>query len=440
MHAQVLAISWLLAGQMSPPTEFAPNVSVPRPGHSAGSFAPPALGSPRRMGTEEAVDLEPIPESSPGVEFMSRPSAQRSGNALRAREYDGASSNVATTSDDVARTSFANNRSVALLLVKHGLTPPDAEDARLPGQPASLAALLERVSDRGQRLAVIRAYWKLVENVARANWEAEVVEFTQTLNAENGGADRAQIESARLDSLARWQEARLEAVASQHELAQACRLAVTTGDSLPLPRDLPLVTAYTTKFERIFASRTPTPTVRQLAATIPLQFELVETRAASVSTGREALKEVRHAYQQGTADLALLLSSQHRLNESQGLFLQVVRRYNESVAAYALEIGGSVDHVTLVTMLIPSPTGLRAAPASQGTRTAAVPRSSSGGFSSGQTVRGPMESSGVRPTSEFAPAAPRGATSWGPATRSDVPPSSFEAPSLVQPPSRFGGP
>jgi len=439
MHAQVLAIGWLLAGQMTPATEFAPNVSVPRPGQPAASFSP-AIGSPRVVEDDEAIDLEPIQESTPGVEFVPRSSGQTSGNALRVREPQGSPRQFSSPPDDVARTNFTSNRPVAQLLVKHGLTPPDTPEARLPGQPVSLVTLLERVSDRGQRLAVIRAYWKLVEDVAFTNWEAEEVEFTQTLTAENGGADRAELESARLDSLARWQEARLASVTSQHELAQICRLSVTTDASLPLPKDLPLVTPYTTKFERIFASRTPPPLVRQLAATIPLQFEVVETRAASVSTGRDALKEVRQAYQQGTADLALLLSAQDRLNESQRLFLQIVRRYNESVAAYALEIGSTVDNSTLVTMLIPSPTGLRTAPGTQGPRTAAVPRGPATGFSPGTTVRGPIEPSGVRATSEFSPAAPRGATEWEPATRPAVPSTNYEAPSLVQPPSRFGGP
>lgn len=457
MHAQVLALGWLLAAQLSPTTEFAPNVSVARPGQTAPEFSPATDASPL-MGTEEAVDLEPVPESTPGVEFQSRGGVRSAGNSLRS-----APPAVDRTADEdgVTRTSYANagNRPVAELLVKHGLTPPDADAARILGQPASLVTLLERVADRSARIAVIRAYWTLTAEVASANWAAEEVEFVRGLSAENGGADRAEIEAARLDAVARWQEAKLAAVSAQHELAQICRLSVTTGESLPLPRDLPLVTAYTTNFERIFASRAPSSAVRQLAATIPLQFDLLDTRAASVSKGRDALKEVRHAYQQGTADLALLLSSQDRLNASQRSFLNIVRRYNEAVAAYANEVGGGVDNGTFVSMLIPSPTGLRTG----STRTAAAGRSttsgyapngyapsgtaaqnySAPGYAPGRTTRGSIDSS-VRPTGEFAPAAPPGNSSWGPANRAPTGASSnlgtpnYGAPALSRPPTRFG--
>lgn len=434
MHAHVLAISWLLVGQFNPATELAPNV-LP----AGQEQVEPAAGDGGNLAEPDAnVELEPVPESSPGVEFTQQSGRSRTMvvNPMRDAAGEPLANRAAPPSGRVAATSFAYERSAAGLLVRHSQTEPDDPAARQAGVPVSLVTLLDRVSDRSQRMAVVRAYWKLGAEYATANWAAEEVEFVARLRAENGQVDRAEIESARHDSLARWQEARLAVVEAQHELAEVARISVTTHENLPLPKDLPLVTGYDTKFEKIFAQRSPPAGLRQVAATIPLEFELVETRAAAVTAGRDAVKAIRQAYEQGTADLALLVSAQDRLNQSQRAFLAAVRRYNESVARYALAVGGSLDNATLVTMLIPAPTGLRGTTANSAT-VADRPRAPRTNVSSGR-------GGAVRTAGDFSNSAPlpRNSTNWAPSTRppTTIPESQHEAPALMQPPVRFGDP
>lgn len=450
MHAQVLLFAWLLTGQTVPETQFVPNVYAP--GRATAEGDSPALLD----AAQEEVELEPVPESSPGVEFV--PRSAPAGNSLRMRDSaDSPSSDLpmrdaslderamqerrfderppgetprTARSAGVSATSFANERSVASLLVRHGLTPPDDPSARIAGQPTSLVSLFDRQSDRGRRTAILKAYWGLSAELAAANWAAEEVEFVAGLRTENGGADQAEIEAARLDAVARWQESKLLAVSAQFELAQMVGLPTTTPDSLPIPRDVPLVTPYHTKFERIFANRTPPAQVRMLAATIPLEYELIEARATAVSASRDSLKEIRQSFEQGTADLSLLLTAHSRLRLSQRSFLRTVRRYNESVAAYALTIGGSVDNSTLVSMLIPSPTGLRSTPAARTANAETAAR---------RSPRLEAGSSAVRSAGDFSPATPADAGRWAPASR-PVEPSGggFGAPPLSRPPTRFG--
>ncbi|MFO0819282.1 MAG: hypothetical protein U1A77_15145 [Pirellulales bacterium] len=272
----------------------------------------------------------------------------------------------AATGTDFAAVSRANfeaggSAANAPLLVKHSLTPPEAEDWRLPGQPLALYSALERATDRVSRMAMVRAYWRMTADTAAYYWSVEEGSFISGLEPSNRNTDQSLLASARLSAQSQLQRAKVTATGSQNDLADLARFA--TRDPAPLPRDLPLVSAYQTKFEKIFANRTPPAGLRRIALSIPLQLELVETQASLVAADTDLIQQLNQEYRQGQGSLESIIAAHDRLHKHRVEFLQAVRLYNELIAEYALAIGGSTNNLTLVSMLIRNPATPRTAQA-----------------------------------------------------------------------------
>jgi hypothetical protein len=150
---------------------------------------------------------------------------------------------------------------------------------------------------------------------------------------------------------ARAQQAKLAAVATQQDLADAAFMPAS--DTLPIPIDLPFTGAYRTNFDALFAGRTAPAGLRRIDRTIPLYQQLVEARATSVTSAGEALQRVSEAYQTGQLGLTDMLSAISLLHVQQREFLAVVRDYNYSIADYALAVAGpGVNREIIVSMLI----------------------------------------------------------------------------------------
>ncbi|MFO0904483.1 MAG: hypothetical protein U0939_15870 [Pirellulales bacterium] len=265
--------------------------------------------------------------------------------------------------------------SAASLLIRHAMTSPDDESWRLPGAPFALYSALDRSSDRTSRLSLVRAYWRMTTEVASYNWAVEEGAFIAGLQAAGRGPEEFLLNAARLDAQAHLQSAKVAAAGAQQDLAEYARMPLQSPP--PLPLDQPLATAYQTKFDRIFANRTPPAGLRRIAQTIPLQLELVDTRASAVAADTDAIKELAAAHRQGQATLDSVIAAHERLYRHRREFLQSLRVYNELIAEYALAVGGSSPNETLVSMLIRNP---------HTPRDVEVARARAGGYEEAQAV------------------------------------------------------
>lgn len=247
-------------------------------------------------------------------------------------------------------TGGAVSRGTASLLMQTASIPPDDPEWALAGQATPLSSVIERAADSSQRLAIIRAYWRAHSDVCSYNWAVEEGAFIAGVSPTPQPSDQSLLMAARLESQAHLQRTRLAATASQVDLAEVARF---TARALPLPADSPLVTAYQTKFDKIFANRTPPAGLRRIAVSIPLQKQLIDTSAEAVASATDAVRELNDEFQQGQTSLVSLLDAHRRLRKQRLDFLDSVRTYNEQVASYAVALGGSVNTQTLVSMLIP---------------------------------------------------------------------------------------
>src|SRR5205085_2057326 len=122
---------------------------------------------------------------------------------------------------------------------------------------------------------------------------------------------------------ARLHEAQLGAVAAQQELADF--LGSPTGTPSPLAADPPLVGAYRTYFETLFAARTAPPRTRAIDRELPIRREAIESRAVAVQAAATAVHVAEEAHAKGQTDLPTLLACYTSLARERRDFLSAVR-------------------------------------------------------------------------------------------------------------------
>jgi len=208
-------------------------------------------------------------------------------------------------------------------MIAQALTLP--EGAGVTGRPLSLLEALSSSQGHVRRLQTTHAYWRLT---------AAVAEYRVCLD-ESGHIERLQVgpeetmalRTARASAAAAARLAQLTAVAAQHELAEAAGLPA--GGPLPLSGDVPHVGPYRTRFEELFAGRTPPANTRLIDRTLPIL---------------------------GEADPAAVLASIRQLGRQRRALVNSVCRYNHQIAEYAFAVAGpQTSHRDLVAMLIELP-------------------------------------------------------------------------------------
>jgi hypothetical protein len=239
--------------------------------------------------------------------------------------------------------------SAAKLLIRQALEPP-AEEA-LPGTPLTLRAALERVSGP-QQLSVVVAYWRLSHALASYHFALDEWRAGSRVPAPPAERQRGLVKAVQASAKAQVVEARLAALEAQHSLADAAQLP---GDVLPLTQDPPLVGPYRTYFETLSARGVVPARLQRLDRTLPLQRALLEVQAEAVQASEQALAEADAASQAGPG--AAGAESLERWRTARRKFLTAVRDYNETIAHYAVAVGGSggVTPDRLVSMLVEQP-------------------------------------------------------------------------------------
>jgi hypothetical protein len=222
----------------------------------------------------------------------------------------------------------------------------------LSGQPWTLLSVLAATSDR-QQLELTRAYWHMVQAVAEYHF---CLDHAQKLASTKPGGDEAAAgRLAQASAVATLHQAELEATRAQYELARLLRLP--TGAPLPLPADRPHVGAYQTKFQALFAGRTPPEPAALMERILPIRRQAIDEQAAAVQAAEDVLAAATDPQQDRRGDAANVTACSRELLRQQRAFVRTVCDYNVNIAEYALVVTGpAVSPQALVAILIvPAP-------------------------------------------------------------------------------------
>ncbi len=232
----------------------------------------------------------------------------------------------------------------------------------LPGKPVMLLEAVSRSFDRQQQLQIVRAYWRTARATADLCLCAAYKDTLEQLRV--GPADALLLEAAKASAAAALSQARVEAVAAQHELASAMRLPVDAP--LPLAADLPHAGNYRTYFAEIHATRLPSDTAKRANATIPLRYQAMQHQAAALAAATRLFSAMKNRPEEaaildiprvGQSSTAEALSELQQFFRQQRSFAEAVMLYNLDIAEYALSVAGpEVTPQVLVNMLIRSRT------------------------------------------------------------------------------------
>jgi len=228
------------------------------------------------------------------------------------------------------------------------------------------------------------------------------------------------MDSARASAHVRLLEAKLGAVAAQQELADL--LGAPATNPLPLTTDAPLVGAYRTYFETLYAGRVPPPRMRLIDRTLPIRREAIETHVAAVQAAASAVHAADESRAAGKSDLQLLLACEAELSFLRRSFLASVRDYNLDIGEYALTVAdANVPTERVIGMLIrlkpTTPPGTSVvSPADNPLLAPALPRNATQGPAASPTSPGttPAPSTPAKPNTPATPSGP--ATPGGPST------------------------
>ncbi|MBN2292276.1 MAG: hypothetical protein JXM70_07620 [Pirellulales bacterium] len=338
------------------PSQSTPSEALPK------QLPPAAAKSPVRTQPFgelfEPKSSEPKPQSS-GVEkrinrLRSNVPAQLPRGTVR-REID--SNNLKAISPTKSSTTPPVIQP-AKSIVPLAATPPelmaaamnnDDAGSRLNGQSIPLLQMLSFANTPQRQIEVIHAYWHLVSCVARYNLECRLIRRLEDLH---GSATKGfSLQTALASASAAREDARCEAIAAQHALAQAAMLGV--GDNLPLPDDLPHVGAYRTRFAEIFAAKSAPPRLVLIDRALPIHFKSIEARAQAIAAADNSLQVAMADHAAGQGNIDGIIARLTQFNRQYAALVESVCTYNHEIAEYAVSsLGQPVSNTALVTMLI----------------------------------------------------------------------------------------
>jgi hypothetical protein len=209
--------------------------------------------------------------------------------------------------------------------------------------------------DRNRQMLIARAYWILSATQADYGWAVEESARLEQISPSRNPLDSAMLSAAQAAATARIQEARVAVVMAQQGLADP--LALPVGNPLPLASDPPMVGAYRTYFDTLFAQRAAPSRLRMIDRTMPLRREVIETRAATVQAAASAVHFADDALGRAQPEVQIqtVLNCHLDLSHERRAFLAAVRDYNLDIAEYALNVADpTLPNERLVGMLIPA--------------------------------------------------------------------------------------
>jgi hypothetical protein len=322
---------------LGPPEEFGSPTALSSP-PEAGFAAPPAAF--------ETPPANPLQPAAPlGITNTAPPAAALATEPL--------------TAASAAEQSAAMPTGPATMLMGLALDAVESGEgpeimAGLATRPLPLLEALERSGDRGRRLWITQAYWKVVEKVAVLRWTAEAAGRLDLVAPSGDPHDRATLDVAVASRLADVAAARAALVSAQQELVDLVRLSAS--EPLPWPIDRPLATSYETHFDVLFASRIATGRIRAIHRSLPLEHEEVDARAVAVLAAETALEMAENDHARGTRGIESVIAAHAALLQQQRALAAAVTRYNDDIVEYVMAVADfSVPDEQFAAMLIGTP-------------------------------------------------------------------------------------
>ena len=222
----------------------------------------------------------------------------------------------------------------------------------LTGQPLTLAAALGATAERRQQWEVTQAYWGLVEAVALYHF---CLDHQKQLSQWTARPENALLlRTAQASSLAALREAESKAISAQHDLAAL--LSMPVNMPLPLPADRPHVGPYRTNVNELFGTAGMPPRAKLIDQTLPWLRRAIDVRASAITAADEATTAATAAYQAGRGDLSIALLCAAESHRQRRAFADLVCRYNDQIADYALNVARvNISGAAVVGMLIGPP-------------------------------------------------------------------------------------
>jgi hypothetical protein len=357
---------------------FDPSITLPKNDGSRfePDFSPkvaPVIRAGQRSRTEGADSSRPdadgvISDPVSPVEFSTTDQLERDASPIRFAP-------VQLLATGPRRTPWDETKK----LIKAAVTLP-ADSSELTGEQTSLGKALSRVSDRNQRIAVIKTYWRLAVATADFNNANNEVLLLANFPKPLDEVEALQLAASATAAAARLSEAKLVLLSTQHELAE---LMKSSSSVLPLTSDVPFVGSYQPRFEQMFSGRSAPANLRKLAESFPLYLELTNARANSLLSAEVALAKLADSYPGGNVTYNQILDAFQKLRDQRIAFLATVRDYNNAIADYSLNtvnVGLNTDAIVAtlietdsVPSVLVSPSGVRPASGVAPYRTAGQP-------------------------------------------------------------------
>jgi len=219
--------------------------------------------------------------------------------------------------------------------------------SRLSGSRVGLAQVVQAANSRSEQSELINAYWDLCS--ATADYYLSLYEQAELARLASRSPQLSTPLRAAIMKLTTRRDTSLTAArATQLKLATLMR---REGQSLPLPGDMPLCSAYHTRYSQNFPGGGPQEAT-ELHKLLPLRHAELLDAASGVSEAEEYFDQVvRQAG--GAADAQNVVNALQLLALNRRAFVQIARDYNRRITRYTeLAKPGDLRTERLVAMLI----------------------------------------------------------------------------------------
>lgn len=220
-------------------------------------------------------------------------------------------------------------------------------NSRLSGTRVSLAQVVQAANSRSEQSELINAYWDLCS--AAADYYLSLLEQGELARlASRSPQLNSPLRSAITKLTTRRDTSLTAARATQYKLAT---LMGRPGQLLPLPGDMPLCSAYHTRYSQNFPGGGPQEAA-ELHKLLPLRHAELLDAASGVSEAEEYYDQLARQAG-GAADAQNVVNALQLLALNRRAFVQIARDYNRRITRYTeLAKPGDLRTERLVAMLI----------------------------------------------------------------------------------------
>lgn len=247
-----------------------------------------------------------------------------------------------------------NANALDLTLAHQAMDAFDLTNASLPlpGQPVTLLELLQQTRP-AYRSDMINQYWQTYASWAHYRNALEYQKWLQQASRPQSQAERALLSAARNEALSQVLLCEIELEQGQQRLQE---FVGVPADSLPLPKDRPLIKGYDMHYDWFFKRQLVPSKLIGINQRLPKQLKLIVQQAETAKVAKSAMNQTRSAFTSGQLGVASVLESGRLWRTSRDQLIGTVTRYNQSIADYATAVHPNFKSPDqIVAMLIIKP-------------------------------------------------------------------------------------